>query len=191
MLPNEPRWCLCDPKWFQGRWSETCSFWPSQQHCPEATTRSDHHGGTFLETLARVGLWNGHVQKNCSKTTPKQLLQNYSKTTPKKLLKKYSKNYSVQNNYSTTIPKLPQNYSKTTQNYSKTTLKLLGQNRVHPHYSKTTLKLLKNYSVSKTSLKLLQNDCKTIIPKILQICSKTTQNYSKTTLKLLGQKHVF
>ncbi len=167
--------------------------------------RSDHPSSTFPEQLLGLTitaarswkLWPVWVSemvtcnKNYSKTIPKPLLQNYSKTTPKKLLKKYSKNYSVQNNYSTTIPKLLQNYSKTTQNYSKTTLKLLGQNRVHPHYSKTTLKLLKNYSVSKTSLKLLQNDCKTIIPKILQICSKTTQNYSKTTLKLLGQKHVF
>ena len=125
--------------------------------------RSDHPSSTFLEQLLGLTItaarswkfWPVWVSEmvTCKKTTQKLLQNHYSKTTLKLLQKnyskKYSKNYSVQNNYSTTTPKLLQNYSKTIQNLSKTTLKLLGQNRVHPNYSKTTLKLFK------TTLKLL------------------------------------
>ena len=170
MLPNEPRWCYVIRN--------------GSRDVGQRPARSDHPSSTFLEQLLGLTitaarswkLWPVWVSEmvTCKKTAQKLLQNNYSKTTLKLLQKNYSKNTRKTTRCKTTTQQL-------FQNYSKTTLKLL----------KTTLKLLKNYSVSKTSLKLLQNDCKTIIPKLLQICSKTTQNYSKTTLKLLGQKHVF
>ena len=173
------------------------SVWPSRRHVPgnfgPCGSLKWSRAKKLLKNYSEFWLcfaWF-FIHRNLLKKLlgEKHMQNNYSKTTLKLLQKTTQKNARKTTRCKTTTQQLLQNYSKTTlkllKNYSKTTLKLLGQNRVHPNYSKTTLKLLKNYSVSNKSLKLFQNDCKTIIPKLLQICSKTTQNYFKTTLKLL------
>ena len=100
--------------------------------------RSDHPSSTFLEQLLGLTItaarswklwpvWDSEMV-TCKKTTPKLLRFYVFWGIFFHPIKNYSKNYSVQNNYSKTTPKLLQNYSKTIQNYSKTILKLLGQN---------------------------------------------------------------